>query len=121
MILNFPDGLPGFENIHRYRFQELDERFALMEADDGSGVKFYLLKVKGLPELEKHYDEMFRPRNRRSEEELYCILIFNKRAGQVMANLQAPLLIDHRRKRGEQIIFDDPSLVNDYVLMQTAC
>ncbi len=121
MELYFPNGIPGFENIHRYRLQELADQFAVMEAQDGSGVRFFLLKVKGIPELEARYAHLRSKNGVKNGQELYCILIFRKKDGKVMVNLQAPLLIDSEKQSGEQVVIDDPSLARDYVLMQATC
>ncbi len=111
-IIHFTQGLYGFEDYHRYVIvNHKDSIFSFLQSVDEPWLSFVIvmpeliqpdyqvaLEAKYVKELELEDS---------SEGQVYVILTIPDRIAEMTANLQAPLVINHKRKKARQVILMD--------------
>ena len=122
-ILNFPDGVPGFERLKRYGLLALDEEapFLRLLSIDEPSVGFVLLNpmlvwedydpqisAEGLEGLELGNSE---------DMAMYCIVTLSPVPQQVTANLKGPIAVNTRTMTARQMILTDDSYHTKHSLM----
>lgn len=111
-IIEFPHGLPGFENLHR---------FSLFHGEDGAGAPRYFV-LQSLDDDEVAFtiadparfgfdyeitlsDEEVAALDLADPAEAAVVVILGKEQDRLRANLQAPLVLNLRTRRGIQHVF----------------
>ncbi|MCF7841125.1 MAG: flagellar assembly protein FliW [Candidatus Marinimicrobia bacterium] len=123
IAIEFPGGIPGFEELHHYHLFELLDypHFAFLVADDASHVAMLLLDPKVISQkIEVTVPPEKLTQISLSQEEKICtffILRLNHSLGKLTANLRAPIIVSTEQKTGYQVILDDESLPISYPLV----
>ena len=112
-VVEFKNGLPGFEHITQYRFRFEDgiQPFLFMDAQDDSGVSFvcvdtfYLVpdyEINMSPELVKalEVDEL-------EDIAVFSIATVGESVQDTTANLMSPLIVNLKSMLGEQVILEN--------------
>lgn len=112
-ILDFPEGLPGFEGHRAFALIEEAEHqpFAWLQSLDDAAVRFILVDPQliladyaaDLPEADVEALRLARP----EEARLYAILTIREDPATLTANLKAPVVINMPARRGRQVILAD--------------
>ena len=123
IALEFPQGIPGFEELHRYHLYDLLDypHFAFLISDEENQVAMILLDSSVLA----HRITVKVPREKLAqvclaadaESGIFLILRLHHNLGQLTANLRAPLVISTNQRTGYQIILDDDALPISYPLL----
>lgn len=123
-IIDFSHGLPGFDTVKRYILinnEEENSPFKWLQSIDDRMLAFVLINpfaVKKNYEI-KLDDETLSELGIINEKdvEVYSIVVVPEDMNKMTMNLQAPLVINSRSKRGKQLILDtDRYGVRHYVL-----
>ncbi|HCW77214.1 MAG TPA: hypothetical protein DHU63_11845 [Candidatus Marinimicrobia bacterium] len=124
IALEFPLGIPGFEDLHNFHLYELLDypRFAFLVADEERQVAMLLLD----PQVLAQHDAIKIPGEKLTQVSLakddeictFLVLRLNHQLGRLTANLRAPIVVSTRLRTGHQIILDDDSLPISYALME---
>ena len=113
-VINFPAGLPGFENARKFIIMSVPEHqpFHWMECvDQGNAIRFAIINPLSFrpdyqPKIKK---EELASLNIRDSKELllYVIVTLRSPLTESTANLMGPLFINIREKMGKQIIIEN--------------
>lgn len=129
-ILNFPNGIIGFENFKRYAilFDEEDEsetRISWLQSLDEAALALPVIDPLAIspeyaPMLE---DELLKPLGDPADEDLLFLLALTVPSDmtKVTANMKAPFIINAANKSGVQLIVDNadyPVKFNVYEAVQ---
>lgn len=124
VVLRFPQGLPGFEEMTRFLLydQEGLQPLTLLVALDAANVALPLLRsaeclidyspsipVSDLNALEATSVE---------ELEIFVVVMFEAKGEDVAVNLRAPICINRTRRLGRQVVLSDGTLPLQYPLVQ---
>ena len=115
-VLNFPDGIPGFESAKRFALVTVEELkpFVWLAALDEPAVWFLLVDPRlADPDYAPGLDPaaLARLGARRPEEVvLFAMAAFKAGEAGVTVNLKAPVAIHPEARRGAQILLPDPRL-----------
>jgi flagellar assembly factor FliW len=124
VVVEFPGGIPGFEQITQYRFQGLDavRPFMFMEAVGAENVSFvcvdafvicrnYRVRVPNtvVERLDLACDE---------KVAVLCLVTIGETVQATTANMMCPLIVNRRTRRGEQVILDGSDLPIRYAIWQ---
>jgi flagellar assembly factor FliW len=112
-VIEFPVGLAGFENLHRYTlFHPESEggvapRYFILQALEDPGVAFNIAdpEMFGFSYEITLSDEEGAALDMADPAEAAVAVILVKEGGQLRANLKAPLIINTRARRGIQHVF----------------
>lgn len=124
IALEFPAGIPGFEDLHEFHLYELLDypRFAFLVSDVERQVAMLLLDPQVLTQRDsiKIPSEKLAQVSLAKDDEIctFLVLRLNHQLGRLTANLRAPLVVSTRMRTGYQIILDDDSLPISYPLME---
>lgn len=124
--LSFPEGIPGFEELHHYHLYELLDypHFAFLISDEASQVAMLLLDPKAISQkVEVDVPPEKLTQISLSREEDICtffILRLNHSLGKLTANLRAPVIVAIEQRTAFQVILDDESLPISYPLLPDA-
>lgn len=113
-ILNFPDGLPGFEELTKYIILENPDEgvpFQWLQSIEDGEIAFVIIN----PFIFKSDYDFQIPKNAVEKLEIqapedvniFSIVIVPEDISKMTANLQAPLIINTKNNKGKQIIIDD--------------
>lgn len=112
-VITFPQGLPGFESIHRYLILSVPEHdpFHWMEAVEGPRLRFALVNPLSFrpdyqPKIKKADLDTLNIRDPK-ELLLYVIVTLKQPLPDSTANLMGPLFINIRERVGRQIIIEN--------------
>jgi flagellar assembly factor FliW len=124
-ILTFPEGIPAFEDQKQFIILNHDENedspFKWMQSVDNGELAF----VIGDPfEIKKDYDfeindDILKQIELESEKDLliYSFVVVPEDVRKISINLKAPVLINHKKKKGIQAIIDSEKYsVKHYIL-----
>lgn len=124
IALEFPVGIPGFEDLHKFHLYELLDypRFAFLVSDEASQVAMLLLD----PQVLRQSDAIKVPVEKLVQVSLskddeickFLVLRLNHNLGRLTANLRAPIVVSTTKRTGYQIILDDDTLPISYPLME---
>lgn len=107
LIINFAEGLFGFENLHKYLLIKTDEDlFYWLNSVEQPDISFPMI---GLRIIDEKYPSI-------EESEPFGIVILNRNPQDVKVNLKAPVYIDQNNKSGFQKIIDSDKYPIDYNL-----
>jgi flagellar assembly factor FliW len=123
-ILNFQNGLPGFDEVKRYILINNEEEgspFKWLQGVEGMKPAFVIIDPFA---VKKDYeinlsDEVLRELDIKDAGEVavYCIVVVPDDISKMTMNLQAPLIINMAKKSGKQLILDtDRYGVRHYIL-----
>lgn len=123
-IINFKKGLPGFENLHKFILFEADENeiFSVLHSVENEEIGLVVLS----PFMFKDDYEFKIPEDSvkelevNSQEDLavFCTVTLSSDIKKVTSNIKAPIIINIKDKKGEQIILQDESLDIKYPLFK---
>jgi flagellar assembly factor FliW len=113
-ILDFPEGIPGFQDHHAFALIE-DERtpaLSWLQSLHDANIVFGLIDPEAVvtgyePAL---YDQDLACLQLPEDEgtvDLRCILVAWSRERMITANLKAPILLNRQRQLGKQVILSD--------------
>lgn len=111
-IINFTQGIYGFEDYHRYVIiNHKDSIFSFLQSVDEPWLSFVIVMPELLqPDyqvaLEAKYVKELELEDS-SEGQVYVILTIPERIAEMTANLQAPLVINKKRRTARQVILMD--------------
>lgn len=113
-IINFPDGIPAFEDIKKFVIVENPEKgvpFHWLQGVDEGSLAFviinpFLLKDDYDIELPKNAIEKLEIQSL-EEVALYTIVVVPEDISKMTANLRAPIVINSRTKKGKQVLLED--------------
>lgn len=108
-IITFPEGIPGFPDAINYILIDYkDTPFKWLQAVDDPDLAFIVTEPKTFSiEYSIKIDETIRDRLMlENEEDLAVLLIVRVENGNVIANLNGPLLINAGNKTGLQAVLD---------------
>lgn len=113
-ILEFPEGIPGFEDIKRFVLlgsSDESSLFQWLQAVDNTELAFVVVEPKRIwPDYEVDVDEddvkMLEIDNE-SKVLVFSIVVVPEDVEKMTANLKAPILINTSNKKGKQIIMDN--------------
>ena len=113
-IIEFPHGIPGFENEHKFAVIKHDDSpFYVLQSVERAGLAFIIIELgKVAPDYEIDLpDEVVAElKLEKPEEALVCaIVVLPADIKQATVNLAAPLVINVKEKRGVQIILNNPA------------
>ena len=103
IIINFPDGIIGFEDLKRFiRIEDVDyQPFRWLISVDEPEIGFAVLDPTLV--VENYYEDLgFDP----EKSTLLGIVKLEKEISKITINLKAPIVIDNFKKLGRQIIID---------------
>jgi flagellar assembly factor FliW len=112
-VITFPQGLPGFEGVHRFIILSVPEHepFHWMEAVEGPRLRFALVNPLTIrpdyePKIKKADLDTLRILEVK-ELLLYVIVTLRQPLAESTANLMGPLFINIRERIGRQIIIEN--------------
>ena len=114
-LIYFPKGTIGFEKCRRFLLVEDDsyQPFRGLMSVDKQKVSFPVLNPFVInSEFGKKLPSDLVKRLFSAEEriDIFCVVNLNCEGGKATINLKSPIIIDHQRKRGEQIVLDSDEL-----------
>jgi flagellar assembly factor FliW len=111
-IVNFPDGLFGFETLQRYALLDSEQPpFYWLQSLDESDLAFVLIDPFVFhPDFEMNADdaELASIGIKEPGQALVFSIVRVPDSGPITANLQGPLVINRDTQQGRQIILNDP-------------
>lgn len=122
--INFPFGLPGFEHLHRFSLEEIPNTpaFYFLRAVEQPLITLVVLDLRffkleaplQIPERDMRKLGIEVP----DDMAKLTVIKIDKNSGRLTANIKAPILVNLKKKKGMQIILDDPALSTEYPLLQ---
>lgn len=107
LVINFPEGLFGFEQLHKYLLIKTDEElFYWLNSIEQPDISFPMI---GLRIIDGNFPSV-------EDNEPFGIVILNKNPQDVKVNLKAPVYINQNNKTGFQKIIDSDKYPVDYNL-----
>ncbi|MEN1989195.1 flagellar assembly protein FliW [Paenibacillus hubeiensis] len=107
-VYTFNKGLPGFEELRKFSLQQYDDIFSLLSAVDDPAVAFMIVNPF---DFHEEYEFELSPEHL---EELditdpgqiivRCIVTLHKDIQRATGNLLAPVVFNHQKKLGKQIV-----------------
>lgn len=123
-IINFKKGLPGFENLHNFILFEAEENevFSILQSVDDKEIG---LVVTSPFIFKENYefaipDETVRELGILMQEDVLtlCTVTLSNDMKKITSNIKAPIIINIKEKKGEQIILQDEKLDIKYPLFK---
>lgn len=112
-VFHFPLGLPGFEELTRFLLCEREglQPLTLMIALDVADVALPLLRSAEFltdysPPIPASELEALEARSA-EELELFVVVTFEGKSGEVAVNLRAPICVNRTRRLGRQVVLPD--------------
>ena len=125
-ILNFPEGVPGFERLKRYGLVQVDEEapFLRLLSLDEPAVAFVILNPMSIwpdykPQLGQEELQGLELAND-EDLELYCIVTLNSDSQHVTVNLKGPIAINTVSMTARQIILMDDKHSTKHALLDVS-
>ncbi|AHM55621.1 flagellar assembly factor FliW [Peptoclostridium acidaminophilum DSM 3953] len=110
-LINFEEGIPGFENVRRFALLQDDEMIVDWLQGIDEDIAFPVINPFAVKEDYefKIPDADIKKLNIENQEDLliYSIVVIPDDIKQIRTNLQAPIIINAKIKLGKQIILDD--------------
>jgi flagellar assembly factor FliW len=109
-IITFKEGLPGFPQIHRFVVLEMDDLkpFQYLQALDDPPIALFIINPFLIdPNYEfRLTDSDMEDVNSANSAELavYAVTTIPKNSAEATLNLMAPIVINHKDRRGKQVI-----------------
>ncbi len=120
--INFHYGIPGFENLCEFTFEELKDYppFQLFRSLEEPELGMIVLNARYL----KPYQNVSIPKGElhkinaeyQKDVEIFVILRVKPQTKQFVANTKAPLIVNKQCGQGNQIILDHKNLQGEYPL-----
>lgn len=113
-IIQFPTGILGFADIHRYVLvKQEDSFFSFLQAVDEPGLTFVVM----IPELvcSDYYVKLNAEQiemlqfSSADDGQVYAIVTVPENVAEMTVNLQAPIVINSAQKLGAQVVIADGS------------
>jgi flagellar assembly factor FliW len=122
-VVNFPDGLPGFETCRRFILvrSTTSAPFTVLQGIDGQEPPAFVaidpqLVHQGYTKVLESLD-LVRLDAREGEPLLWLSLVSTQADGQATVNLRAPVVINPRSMRGIQLVSSDAAYALDHPLL----
>ncbi len=123
-IVDFPEGLPGFEDVKRFILlgkSEEDSPFQWLQGVDNTDIAFVVIDPII---LKKDYvvdisDDEVGVLNIEDSDKvmIFCIVVVPEDISKMTANLKAPVLINPENKKGKQVVIDNKEYnIKHYIL-----
>ena len=118
-VIEFPSGLVGFENCHRFALIKNEEfdPFCWLVSLEGEEITFPILSPQLVyPEFSTALttypvaDDQFLEN---TSGDVFCVVNINGNKGRFTINLKSPILINFEQKTGRQLVLDSEELVID--------
>jgi flagellar assembly factor FliW len=110
-IIDFPDGLPGFEELRRFTLFHPEGQapmYFILQSVDDPAVAFHVADPSHYGfnfEIALSDEETATLALKRPEDLAVVVMLVEESGGKVRANLKAPLVINLATKRGLQHVF----------------
>lgn len=112
-IIEFPKGLPGFEDLHRFTLlhpegQGQEPRWFVLQAVDDPDVAFHVVDPADLGfdfQIMLSDEDAGAIALGRPEDAAVVVILVKEGDGHVRANLKAPLVLNLEARRGVQHVF----------------
>ncbi|HTH95525.1 MAG TPA: flagellar assembly protein FliW [Rhodocyclaceae bacterium] len=114
-VIEFPAGLPGFENLHRYALCHIEgeeSKYFILHSLDDPNVALsiadptmlgFSYEIKLNDEMQKQLGQPDTPEA--TADNAVMVILTKNTDGELSANLKAPLILNLNTKRGIQYIF----------------
>lgn len=117
-IIEFPKGLIGFENSHRFALikNEDFDPFCWLVSLDGEEFSFPILNPSLVnPNYASTISDKFiyNDFSGSKSRNVFCVVNINGVRGKFTINLKSPILIDFNERKGMQLILDSDELMVD--------
>lgn len=112
-VINFPSGLPGFENLKKYIVFNVEgnDEFSILHSIENKEVGIIIVNpFLFMKDYEVDLKEQVVSRLKIKEAKevaLYTTVTLNSDIEKITSNLKAPIIINKRLNLGEQYITDD--------------
>jgi len=109
-VITFKEGLPGFPQIHRFVLLELDELkpFQYLQALDDPPIALFIINpflIDSRYEFRLTDSDMEDINSTNSSElAVYAVTTIPDNAAGATINLMAPIVVNHKERRGKQVI-----------------
>lgn len=124
-VVRFPQGLPGFEELTRFLLHEREglKPLTLLVAIDVADVALPLLRsaeflIDYSPPISASDLDALEATSL-EDLDLFVVVTFEGKGGDVAVNLRAPICVNHTRRLGRQIVLPDGTYPLHYPLVQT--
>lgn len=121
-IMNFPNGIPGFENQLRFIMLQTEEElpFSYMQSVNDGDLAFivtnpFLFFTDYQFDLPQEIQNELNLRNE-SDVMIFSIVTVNAQAGELTLNLLAPIVLNMAEKVGQQIILHQTNYKTKHVI-----
>ncbi|WP_232229061.1 flagellar assembly protein FliW [Paenibacillus zanthoxyli] len=119
-VYQFPNGLPGFEQLKAYRVEEHNELFSLLSAIDQPEVSFITIDPFHLrPDYEFILsDEVIQllEIDNREQVSVRCIVTWHSDREKTTVNLLAPLVLNTEKRMAKQVVLHDTAYTTRHFL-----
>lgn len=112
-ILEFPEGIPGFEDVKKFVLlgsSDENSLFQWLQAVDNTDLTFVVVEPKRIwSDYEVDVDEedvKMLGIDKESKVLVFSIVVVPEEVEKMTANLKAPILINASNKKGKQVIMD---------------
>lgn len=115
-VLDFPNGIIGFENFNRYAIiydieSEGENKISWLQSVEEPALALPVVDPLAIvPEYSPMIeDELLKPLGNPADEDLLCLLVMTvpNDMTKVTANLKAPIIINSKTNKGVQLIVDN--------------
>ncbi|HZX20760.1 MAG TPA: flagellar assembly protein FliW [Clostridia bacterium] len=124
-IINFADGIPGFEKLSQYVIIENPEEdipFRWLQCIDDSSLAFVIID----PFVFKNDYEFDMPQNAieklhiksHKDINIYTIVVVPEDIKEMTANLAAPIVINTANKKGKQVFLEDDRYHRRHLILE---
>ncbi len=124
-IIDFPKGLPGFEDVKKFVLLANDEEdsiFMWLQSVDNQDLAFVVIDpklIKGDYEVDVQEEEVEELEIREeSETIILSIVVVPEDLMNMTANLKAPIIINNSNKKGKQVVLDCKDYSIKHYIMQ---
>jgi flagellar assembly factor FliW len=124
-IIDFPKGLPGFEDVRKFVLltnNEEDSIFMWLQSVDNQDLAFVVIDPKHIKEdyeVDVHEEEVEELQlSEESETIILSIVVVPEDLMNMTANLKAPIIINNSNKKGKQVVLDCKDYHIKHYIMQ---
>lgn len=123
-VINFPKGLPGFENLKKFIIFTLEENKMFRMLHSIEDTEIGLIVVSPLQVIKDYQFELrkseIKDLDLKEEKDavVYNTVCLNKDIYKITVNLRAPIIINTKNNLGEQLILDNEEYNVKYPLIR---
>ncbi|WP_284643217.1 flagellar assembly protein FliW [Paenibacillus silviterrae] len=121
-IINFPEGIPGFVELHRFTLLPIDPElpFAYLQSVDEEMIHFIVVNPFHIyPLYDIHLDHEIQEEleiEAPEDVEVWSILTIRDSFDTATVNLMAPVIINSKKRSGKQIVLHQSNYTTRHML-----